>query len=365
MSTFNRDALGEAADRGLLAAFWADRKPDRVAVRSESGNRTFAEINANANRLVRALRARGVRAGDGVALMCSNRPEFVETVVAARSAGPAPDDDQLAPHCRRGGVHRRRLRGDRVRRRRPFRRRRGGSRRARARLAACVAVGGDVAGFEGWDEVLAGAVGRADRRSAGGPHDALHVGDDGPPQGRASPVGSERRPRSRFADGVRPRCACALVHRTAVSRGAARALVVGAGRARRADRDDGRMVRRRDAEARRAASDHAHAHGPDDVPPSALAPRRRKARVRPLVADLHPARRGAVPGRGEAAVDGLAGADRLGVLRRDRRGRDPGEPAGVAPAPGHGRQGRPARPRPDPRRRRRRRCRGARSAPST
>src|SRR5881227_1101340 len=71
----------------MLAAFWADERGDAPAVISDAGARTRAEVNANANRLVRALRARGVQAGDGIALMCSNRPEFLETVVAARRAG--------------------------------------------------------------------------------------------------------------------------------------------------------------------------------------------------------------------------------------------------------------------------------------
>ncbi|MDQ1481171.1 MAG: long-chain acyl-CoA synthetase [Actinomycetota bacterium] len=83
----DREALNAAADRGLLAAYWAERKPDEIALRSAVGDRTFAEVDANANRLVRALRARGVQTGDGVAVLCSNRPEFLEAVVAVRRAG--------------------------------------------------------------------------------------------------------------------------------------------------------------------------------------------------------------------------------------------------------------------------------------
>src|SRR5262249_35615788 len=71
----------------MLASFWARDDPDRPAVVSAAGTRTRAEANANANRLVRALRARGVQAGDGIALMCANRPEFLETVAAARRSG--------------------------------------------------------------------------------------------------------------------------------------------------------------------------------------------------------------------------------------------------------------------------------------
>ena len=52
--------------------------------------------------------------------------------------------------------------------------------------------------------------------------------------------------------------------------------LAGAGRARCADRDDGRLVGGGDAAADRAARHHAHAHGADDVPPAALAARRRE-----------------------------------------------------------------------------------------
>ena len=71
----------------MLAAYWAEQRGDDVALISEAGNRSFAEINANANRLVRALWARGVREGDGVALLSSNRPEFYETVMAVTRSG--------------------------------------------------------------------------------------------------------------------------------------------------------------------------------------------------------------------------------------------------------------------------------------
>jgi long-chain acyl-CoA synthetase len=83
----DHDALNAAADRGMLAAYWASELGDDTALYSAAGDRTFTEVNANANRLVRSLRARGVQAGDGIALMAANRPEFVETVAAAQRAG--------------------------------------------------------------------------------------------------------------------------------------------------------------------------------------------------------------------------------------------------------------------------------------
>jgi long-chain acyl-CoA synthetase len=77
----------EAAAGGMLHAYWAERVPDRTAVFTAFGDRTYDELNANINRLVRALRRRGLTAGDSVALMCTNRPEFLEVLYAASRGG--------------------------------------------------------------------------------------------------------------------------------------------------------------------------------------------------------------------------------------------------------------------------------------
>ena len=77
----------EAAAAGMVVAWHAAQAPDRPAIVSEAGNRSYGELNARANRLVRALRRAGLKAGDAVALLCSNRPEFVETVVACQRGG--------------------------------------------------------------------------------------------------------------------------------------------------------------------------------------------------------------------------------------------------------------------------------------
>jgi long-chain acyl-CoA synthetase len=68
-------------------AEWAARTPDEPAIVSPAGTRTFAELDANANRLARALRARALVPGDAVALLAGNRPVFVETVFACQRAG--------------------------------------------------------------------------------------------------------------------------------------------------------------------------------------------------------------------------------------------------------------------------------------
>jgi long-chain acyl-CoA synthetase len=64
----------ELRERGMGVAVVAREAPERPAILSPSGDRTFAELNARANRVARVLRARGLRAGDSVALLCSNRP---------------------------------------------------------------------------------------------------------------------------------------------------------------------------------------------------------------------------------------------------------------------------------------------------
>ncbi len=81
------DDLATAAACGMSSAFYAAIAPQRLAIISELGDRTFAELNSNANRLVRALRARGVVAGDALALVCANRPEFAEAMAAATRMG--------------------------------------------------------------------------------------------------------------------------------------------------------------------------------------------------------------------------------------------------------------------------------------
>ncbi|MEY2398926.1 MAG: long-chain acyl-CoA synthetase [Actinomycetota bacterium] len=76
-----------AAHDGMSIAFAAARDPDRIAVYSEYGDRSYGELNANTNRIVRALRAAGVAYGDRVALLCRNRAEFAEVASATARGG--------------------------------------------------------------------------------------------------------------------------------------------------------------------------------------------------------------------------------------------------------------------------------------
>ncbi len=77
----------ELVARGMQVAVHARKRPSNPAVLSQSGNRTWAELNANINRLVRALRRAGLTSGDAVALLAHNSPEFVETWAACQRAG--------------------------------------------------------------------------------------------------------------------------------------------------------------------------------------------------------------------------------------------------------------------------------------
>jgi len=77
----------EAVRAGMGPAWWAAVAPDRPAVVAPSGNRTFGQLDRAANQLVRVLRRHGLTEGDGVALLCSNRAEFVEVWAACQRAG--------------------------------------------------------------------------------------------------------------------------------------------------------------------------------------------------------------------------------------------------------------------------------------
>jgi long-chain acyl-CoA synthetase len=144
-----------AADRGMLPSFWASECGDELALISEAGDRTNNDLNANANRLVRALRAQGVEAGDGVALMCANRPEFVETIAAAQRAGLRLTTINWHLTGDEAGY----IVDDSEARAFIADARFAAAARRAADLApalkAVVAVGGAIDGFDSWDDVLA------------------------------------------------------------------------------------------------------------------------------------------------------------------------------------------------------------------
>ena len=76
---------GPTPAAGIASA--AIRFPDEAAVVDERGRLSFSELHARSNALARALRERGVRAGEGVAVMCRNHRGFIETTLAASKLG--------------------------------------------------------------------------------------------------------------------------------------------------------------------------------------------------------------------------------------------------------------------------------------
>jgi len=158
------EGYAAAARQGMVLAFWAGEQPGTLAIASPQGDRTFAELNANANRLVRALRERGVAAGDGLALMVSNRPEFAEVLAAAQRSGlrttpinwhlTAEEAAYIVGDCQ-ARVFVADTRFGEV------------AAAAAAQSAGAsvrLAVGGDIAGFEGYDAAIA-------------PHDGSDIDD--------------------------------------------------------------------------------------------------------------------------------------------------------------------------------------------
>jgi len=80
--------IDQAASVGMQPAIWAETQPDRIAIYDHTRqNRTFAELNINANRIARLLREAGLGPGDSVALLCSNRAEFCDVLLAALRTG--------------------------------------------------------------------------------------------------------------------------------------------------------------------------------------------------------------------------------------------------------------------------------------
>lgn len=150
-----REAFAAALRSGTTLAYWAAHQPDRPAIVSTHGNRTFAELNADANRLARGLRERGLGEGDGIAVMLSNRAEFATVLAAAQRSGlrftpinwhlTASEAGYIIDDC-----HARALVAD-VR----FADSAQGAARQAPGTALRLAVGGPVDGFEPFDSLVA------------------------------------------------------------------------------------------------------------------------------------------------------------------------------------------------------------------
>ena len=80
-------SLAEHIALGMGVAFHAKNIPDKKAVISEYGMRTFQELNANSNCYANFLLAEDLRPGDSVAIICKNRPEFIEALFGSLRVG--------------------------------------------------------------------------------------------------------------------------------------------------------------------------------------------------------------------------------------------------------------------------------------
>lgn len=83
----NQEELETAVMTGTLSSLYARLKPNATAVYSVRGDRTFKELNDNINRLASLLREKGLGPGDGIAVMCGNRAEYVEAFSSAMRIG--------------------------------------------------------------------------------------------------------------------------------------------------------------------------------------------------------------------------------------------------------------------------------------
>jgi long-chain acyl-CoA synthetase len=78
----------DAIETGMMHAVWAQAQPHKVAIYELNGRkRTFGELNANANRIARLLREAGLKPGDSVAMLCTNRVEFCDVLSGVMRIG--------------------------------------------------------------------------------------------------------------------------------------------------------------------------------------------------------------------------------------------------------------------------------------
>ena len=77
----------------------AHEKPGATYLRFGGASITWAQLHERIALVAAALRQRGVRAGDRVAIMMTNRPEFLETMFAVNALGAivVPVNFRLAP----------------------------------------------------------------------------------------------------------------------------------------------------------------------------------------------------------------------------------------------------------------------------
>ena len=76
---------GASPAAGIASA--AINHPDETMIVDEDGELTFGEIHRRSNALANALADEGLEAGDGVAIMCRNHRNFIDTTLALSKLG--------------------------------------------------------------------------------------------------------------------------------------------------------------------------------------------------------------------------------------------------------------------------------------
>ena len=276
--------VDEAAAVGMQSAVWADVQPDRIAIYDYTGqDRTFAELNANANRIVRLLRpgrARARRLG-GPALLEPCR-------VLRRPLRRAPRRDalhagQLASDRRGDRLHRQRLRGQGVVRGRPH-------------CPGSGDGGSPMSERHGQDQhrrhhrwlyALRGCTGTHCRlehpRPRQGLHHALHLRHDRSAEGGSQTIGRLRRLRSQRGSRARH----LSVHRARLPRRAARGQCQGAADERHSNRPARQVGQRSRLEHHPRETHHALTPRAHHVSTSALAAGGRTGALRSQLAQAH------------------------------------------------------------------------------
>ncbi len=330
----------------MFPGTWAQRTPDKPAlVIAETGRTTtYAELDERSLRLAHVLADAGLATGDVVALVSDNAPEAYEVYWAALRSGlyvtavnhhlSASEAAYIVNDCGAKAMVVSAAKAELIE-----------AMADQIDVPVRLAFGGDVAGCTSYAEALAGA---STEPLADQPHgdDFLYSsGTTGRPKGIKLPllpiqVDEQGYPYvmifgALFGYGPdtvylspAPVYHAAPLRYTGVIQALGGTVV---------------LMERFDAEGflecRAGLPRHRHPGGADDVRADAQAARGGAGVVRHLEPEDRRPRRGAVPGRGEAADDGVARADRARVLREHRgQRRDVRRTRGLAGAPGHGRQ---------------------------
>ena len=87
MAESTKLTLEQAVPSGMIIAYHAQERPDEYAVICDDHSLTFDQLNQRCNQLAHFLREKGLRPGDAIAVLVSNRPEFIIARYAAFRIG--------------------------------------------------------------------------------------------------------------------------------------------------------------------------------------------------------------------------------------------------------------------------------------